>query len=203
MADFDFSEFNNIDNDDEFDFDEKFYNDIECDTESEIDDELTYFLNRKPKYRRIETKKKCSESGCERNAYYHLRGDNNFYCGVHRTEMMVNPKRKVCTEENCAKPAYYAFEGQIATKCSVHKDDGMINLAKKVCSQYGCKIYPSYNYLNVKDRYYGDRCKNHKLDGMVDIRNPKCTVEGCNLFARFYKKTRCYTHKHVPSESNL
>jgi hypothetical protein len=179
----DFEEYNHIDSD--FDF------------ENSSDDE-TY--ERENKKIRLEKqikkyyKKACSEYGCYNNGYYKSDESDLLFCFEHKKENMYNPKKKLCREENCKNHAYFNYENaEYPIYCLHHKKENMINFAKLRCAFVGCKKFPSYNFLHIKDHNY--RCKTHMLNGMIDVKNPRCIVENCGKFARFERKTKCYTHR--------
>jgi hypothetical protein len=145
----------------------------------------------------------CSHIGCDKYAYYVKdeisKKQGLYFCMQHKEADMYNPKRKYCEAPECNKPAFYSEEGQKAKFCKIHKNQNMINVATRKCSIFGCNIYPSFNFEGKKGD--GDTCKRHKLEGMIDVRNPRCShVENgvkCEKFARFHKKTKCYTHKNL------
>ncbi len=145
------------------------------------------------KYRRVE-RQKCCYSLCDKIGYYREEFGTEYFCKEHRGEEMYDPRRKSCEISSCHKPAFYNFSGCSKKFCKLHKLEGMINVCTHKCCVEGCNTYPSYNFEGQTRRT--DRCKTHKLDGMIDVRNPKCIFPGCEKFARFHKKTKCYTHKN-------
>ena len=143
----------------------------------------------------------CNEVDCKKQAFYNTEGEKPKYCGIHKTNIMVNVINPRCIHIGCnsISPSFNMEGQKQGLYCGTHKLDGMVDVMSKRCIHNGCNsIKPQFNVEGQKKGLY---CKTHKTEGMVDVIHKRCIENGCNSLSHVFnvegQKTGVYcgTHK--------
>lgn len=136
---------------------------------------------------------KCKD--CNKDANFNILGKPAIKCNEHKTEGMINVRKRICNFEGCTKYPVYSIKGKQATKCNDHKIEGMVYFKDAIYTTETCNIIASFGI----EGYKAVKCNEHKIEGMIDVRKSHCTTEGCKTCPSFGmergKPIKCFLHK--------
>ena len=119
-------------------------------------------------------------------------------CATHKSDGMIDVKRKRCEYAGCTTVPTFNFEGQSrGIVCATHKLDGMSCVNNKRCEYAACMLQPTFNFAGQKMAIF---CSAHKSATMVDVRSKRCEYAGCTTVPTFNfvgqkKGIFCFAHK--------
>ena len=116
----------------------------------------------------------CKHDDCDIYATYGYDEGENIFCGLHKSNDMVNTFKQT----------------------QILELDNYEAKTKRKCYYIECNIEACYNFPKLKKPIC---CKKHLLDGMIDIKNKKCLFDNCNKKPNYnfeYEKTAIYCAEH-------
>lgn len=119
----------------------------------------------------------CAAENCINNAIYNYKNMKRKFCGIHKTENMVEAGKLICNIENCLIGAIYGLPDGKKIRCKEHMENNMIDLFHKRCIFKGCEFRAYYNLPGEKTPLY---CSDHAPDDNEWCSKKTCKQEGCN-----------------------
>ena len=137
----------------------------------------------------------CIHLDCSKYASYNVLGQPSRYCGIHRSNDMIQVNANICINPDCSKYAIYNILGLKPNYCGTHKTIDMIYINANICINPDCSRIASFNILGQKARY----CGTHKTIDMIAIYGNICINPDCSKIAHFnilgLKPKYCVLHK--------
>lgn len=110
-------------------------------------------------------KSRCSQSGCDKMAVFHIPGGPQTHCYDHKT-MHDLPLFHLCQIPSCTSSAKFGkWTDPEPSLCSRHQHSSHFNLVTLRCEIPGCLERSMYNFPGaISDSC---RCEKHIVDGMI------------------------------------